>query len=205
MMENISRLVSAGNWKLPNTTAIFNMGEARTCPSSKLGLCQAYVKGKCVCYARKAEIQYWTIVPFYRQRQERYWKAVTAEQFTSELLAFNKRKRNKFTALRLNEAGDFWSQVCVDKAEKIAGILSKYKIKTYSYSARRDLDFSKCKYLVVSGSGFKTSGMKGIFTMVTDLKDKPKGWGTCCGHCGVWGGKGCKRCLVGSKTVILKH
>ena len=204
-MENISRLVSAGNHKLPNTTAIFNMGEAKTCPSLKLGLCQAYVSGKCVCYAMKAEIQYYNTVPLYRQRQEKYWKATTAEQFTTELLAFNKRKRNKFTALRLNESGDFWTQECIDKAEKIAGILSKRSIRTYAYTGRRDLDFSKCKYLVVSGSGFKTYGMKGIFTMITDLKDKQKGYGICCGHCGGWKNSGCKRCLVGSKTVILKH
>lgn len=200
-MEHLSKLISAGNSKLPSTTAIFNMGTAKDCPSLKLGLCQAFVNGKCVCYARKAEAGMWPTVTPYRKRQEQYWKSVKADQFVSEFIAFNARKRNKFTALRLNESGDFWTQACINKAEEIARLLNKYKILVYGYTSRRDLDFSKCKKIKLLGSGFKKRGLSGIFLMVNDIKkDKPSHFGICLGNCRI-----CSRCLRGLNTVVKKH
>jgi len=199
-MEHLSKLISKGNMKLPKTTAIFNMGAAHDCPSLNKRLCQAFIKGKCVCYAMKAEYSYRPNVLPYRRRQEKYWKQITAEEFVNQFLQINNRKRNPYQAIRLNEAGDFWSQSCVNKAEKIAKMLKPYGVKVYCYTARKDLNFSECKNIVINGSGFHKKGIRGIFVMVTDVKDKPKGYGVCCGDCRV-----CKRCIVGKNTVILKH
>ena len=68
-MESLKKLIQFGNHKLPKSIAIFNMGPAMECPSLNMGLCQAYVGDKCVCYAMKAEIQYCKTVPPYRTRQ----------------------------------------------------------------------------------------------------------------------------------------
>jgi hypothetical protein len=197
----LASLIIPGNHKIPKTTAIFNMGSATDCPSYKLGLCQAIVNGKRVCYAIKPEKSYRPGVLPFRRRQEKYWKETSAEKFATDFIALNLFKPVPFNALRLNESGDFWSQECVNKAETIARILRRYGVRTYCYSSRRDLNFSHCNYLVVSGSGFKKEGIKGIFIMVQDVKkERPKGYGICCGSCAV-----CGRCLIGRKTVIQKH
>jgi len=198
----LNDLITSGNKKIPSTTAIFNMGSATDCPSRKLGFCQALnKKGKNVCYARKAECDYRPHVLPHRRKQEKYWKSCTAERFVIDFLTLNALKALPYTALRLNEAGDFWSQKCVDKATHIARILKKYGIRVYCYTSRRDLDFSRCsEYMTISGSGFTKEGIRGIFTMVHSKKERPVGFGICKGDCRI-----CQRCLVGRKTVVLRH
>ena len=78
-------LCSTGNHKIPKTTAIFNMGSAKDCPSAELGLCKAVVDGKSFCYAKKAEYLYPAVLP-YRRRQEEFWKAISAELFAVQFL-----------------------------------------------------------------------------------------------------------------------
>ena len=68
----LNRHISIGNKKLPKTTAIFNMGAATDCPSLELGLCQAFVGEKLVCYAMKAESGLYPDVLPYRRRQESF-------------------------------------------------------------------------------------------------------------------------------------
>jgi hypothetical protein len=200
-VSDLSGLVcEEGNLKIPSTTAIFNMGSATDCPSRQMGFCQAVVDGRHVCYAKKAETSYHPFTLPYRRSQEIYWKKTNAEKFATDFIALNMMKRIPFNALRFNESGDFWSQECVDKAEKIARILKRYKVTCYCYSSRKDLDFSHCRDLVVHGSGFKKEGMRGTFLMILNKKDRPSGFGMCPGQCG-----GCKRCLVGRNTAILRH
>ena len=202
----LAALIQAGNIKIPKETAIFNMSSATDCASLALGLCKACVwseelqKLKTVCYALKAEREYRPAVLPYRRRQEKFWKDVTAESFAMQFLIINSRKGVKFDKIRLNEAGDFHTQECVDKAEAIARGLKKFGIRVYCYTARRDLDFSKVRNLVISGSNFAKDGVRGMFKMVHSIKDKPKGYGICKGDCRV-----CQKCLIGRKTVILRH
>ena len=198
----MNKLFGSGNNKLPVTTAILNMGPASTCPSKRLGFCQAISKsGKNCCYAKKFENDMFKGVLPHRQAQEKYWKSSTAEQIAIDFLTQNKLKVKKWRLLRLNESGDFWSQKCIEKADKLAGILKKIDgVKTYCYSSRQDLDFSGIKNLVVMGSNFKKPGIKGIFKMVHDIKDKPKGYGICRGNC-----KLCHRCIRGEDTIIKRH
>ena len=197
----LSKLIRDGNIKLPSSTAIFNMGSALECPSRKLGFCQAISKkGKNCCYARKAEYSFHPACLPFRRRQGKFWQKVSAKDFATQFLITNNFRLKKFKAIRLNEASDFHSQECVDKAETIAKYLARFKIKVYGYTARQDLDFSKVRHLILLGSGFHKDGLRGTFKMVNNLKDKPKGFGICKGDCSI-----CDRCLKGRSTAILRH
>lgn len=187
-----------GNTKVPCTTAIFNMSSAKDCPSLKLGLCKAIKQGA-KCYARKAENMYDLALP-YRRRQHKYWKHITAEEFACQFLLLNSCKIRRFKALRFNESGDFHSQECLNKAEKIARILKSYGIVTYCYTSRSDLDFSGVRDLVIHGSGFIKNGIKGIFTIVNRKQDKLRGFSLCKMDCRV-----CNLCLKSSKVCVVKH
>lgn len=196
----LKSLIASGNRKVPNTTAIFNMSSAHNCPSRKLGLCKAEAFGA-KCYAFKAEYGYRPNTIPYRDRQESFWKNVTAEQFVVQFLTINAQKPVPFNALRLNEAGDFHSQDCVDKAEKIARMLKLYGITTYCYTSRDDLDFHKIEALRVSGSGFKKDGVVNIFQIIDNKKDRPRGYKICPMDCHI-----CNRCMkAGMKTAVVKH
>lgn len=137
----------------------------------------------------------------YRIAQMKYWKKVTAEEFAYQFVMINSLKENPWTKLRLNEAGDFFLQKDVDKADKIAMILKRYGITVYCYTHRSDLDFSEVKHLVVTGSNFQKEGIPNIFLMVEDLKDKPKGYSVCPMDCRI-----CDKCSKrGNKIVVKRH
>jgi hypothetical protein len=193
-------LCHEGNLKIPSTTAIFNMSSATDCPSMRLGLCKAAKKGV-KCYARKSEYEYHPFVLPFRRRQEAYWREVSAHSFAADFLFINALKEVPFTALRFNEAGDFHSQDCVNKAEEIAMYLARFGIKCYCYTSRSDLDFRNCKHLIVSGSSFSNpkKGVTKSFTIVFDVKDKPKGWSVCPMDC-----RKCNRCMVRNANTVVK-
>jgi hypothetical protein len=203
----LAALIQAGNIKIPKETAIFNMSSATDCASLALGLCKACVfseelqKLKTVCYALKAEREYRPAVLPYRRRQEKFWKEVTAESFAMQFLIINSRKGVKFDKIRLNEAGDFHTQECVDKAEKIAKLLATFGIKVYCYTSRDDLNFTKVKNLVINASGFSAPGLQNEFRMILADEEWPKGYAKCPEDCTV-----CDRCsILGKKTFVLKH
>ena len=200
---SLKKLIQAGNHKLPKTIAIFNMASATDCPSLKLGLCSAVDnQGILFCYAKKAEYGYRPNVLPYRRRQEKFWLSISAEEFANQFIAINARKRKPFTALRLNEAGDFHSQECVDKAEKIAQLLKPTGVKVYAYTARKDLNYKGIDQLVVNGSGWVKDNITNDFTIVNkDGSGLPKGYKLCPMDCSI-----CNRCLIkGSKTGVRKH
>lgn len=199
--KELDLLLGSGNIKLPNSTAIFNMGSATDCPSWKLGLCQACKNGKRFCYALKAETEMRKFVLPFRRRQEKLWKKITAEEFALSFLIINSLKVVKYKALRLNESGDFWGQECVDKAGKIARILKPYGVRVYCYTARSDLDYSHVEVLKVTGSGWTNEYVRGEFRLIYNKKERPRGYGICIMNCKV-----CDRCLRGGmKTCVLKH
>jgi len=203
----LAGLIRSGNIKIPKETAIFNMSSATDCVSLAMGKCKACVfskelgKMKTVCYALKAERgMYRDVLPF-RRRQEEFWLDISAEEFSRQFLIVNSRKVHKFDKIRFNEAGDFHDQSCVDKAEKIAKILSKFGIQCYCYTSRDDLDYRKAKTLVVNGSGFMTNGLVNEFKMVPDGEEAPKGYAKCPQDCVI-----CDRCSKrGKKTYVNQH
>ena len=183
--------MSYGNTKLPKTTAIFNMGAAHDCPSDRLGLC----KVSAICYAKKAERMYRQVLP-YRRQQAKYWLTCTAEQFAADFRAAISRKRNKITALRFNESGDFYGKACVAKLRQIAEMLPDIKI--YMYTARRDLWDAGCfvgmpDNVTINGSGFMAHNE---FIPVTEFHKGPK----CPADC-----RKCRKCQVAAgKTIQVK-
>ena len=182
--------LAAGNTKLPATTAIFNMGSATRCPSAALGMCPFAADRSGACYALKPERQYPASLP-YRERQTALWHSTSAFAFVAQFLAINARKRNPYNALRFNESGDFWTQACVDKAELIAKLLSLHGVRVYTYTHRKDLDFSGCSALVVNGSGFMVANN---FKTVA----KPSGkHAVCPADCRI-----CDRCSIASGETI---
>jgi hypothetical protein len=203
----LSSLIQPGNIKIPRETAIFNMSSATDCASLRLGKCKAMIwsekaqKMVTICYALKSERDYRPNVLPYRQRQEKFWKDITAESFVIQFLIINARKRVKFNKIRLNEAGDFHDQACVDKAEKIARLLAKFGLKVYCYTSRDDLDYTKVKNLVVNASGFEAPGLVNDFKMILKDDPWPKGYAKCPTDCTV-----CDRCSIkGKKTFVIQH
>ena len=196
----LGSLLKDGNIKLPKTTAIFNLSSAHNCPSMKLGLCKALLQGA-KCYALKAENKMRKGVEPYRNRQEAFWHKVTAKEFVSQFILINSTKVIPYTAIRFNEAGDFHNQSCVNKAEEIALLLRRFGIRCYCYTSRSDLDYSKCRNLIVSGSGFVKAGITNEFKIIGKKDKVPKGYGLCVGNCKI-----CRRCLIRNlKTAIRKH
>ena len=197
----LADLLSAGNLKVSPTTAIFNFASSTDCMSRRLGLCAA-AKAGVRCYAEKPEVNQCSryVLP-YRRSQERFWFKTTAQEFVSQFIMLNALKDKPFTALRFSESGDFHCQHDVWKAERIAQLLSRFGIKCYTYTSRKDLDFSKVKHLVITGSGFMKNGVKSIFKIIHNKKEIPSGYGLCKGDC-----RFCNRCLIrGRKTCVLAH
>jgi len=192
-------LSDEGNIKIPATTAIFNMSSAKNCPSKRLGLCKAKKQGA-KCYAEKAEILYPLVLP-YREKQAKLWEKISAEEFAFQFLMANSFKLHPFNLLRFNESGDFHSQECVGKAEKVARILKPYGIRCYCYTSRDDLDYHRVEALKVSGSGFKKPGIVNVFKIINSKKDRPKGYTMCKMSCKV-----CDRCSrARMSTCVIKH
>lgn len=198
-----SGVFSFGNSKLPYTTAVFNMTSATDCPSDKRGLCQVNTAERKRCYALRTEKMFPKTCLVYKRKQADYWDFIVSLSavFTFVVDLESATTKNKITALRFNESGDFRTQKDIEIAESIADILwHNGRVKTYCYTARRDLNFSKVKYLIIMGSGFTKPGIKGEFRAIKNIADKSKGFGLCCGDC-----TKCHRCIDGKNTVVLLH
>lgn len=149
----IKTLLSNGNMKVGDDTLIFNMNAAVDCPADELGLCPVFD----ICYARKAERQYRDVLN-YRRLQEEVWKMTGPGEFVAAFVAVAKSKSRPVLYFRFSESGDFESQADVDKMAEIARLLSLEGIKTYGYTARRDLCLEGLReFAVVNGSGFMAS------------------------------------------------
>jgi len=145
--------LSNGNRKLGNDTLILNMGSATECASAKRGLCKLGKR----CYALKAEKLYPGCYP-YRKCQQDYWLTSDWTVIMADLYKLSQKHKKAFSRIkyiRINEAGDFHTQGCIDKLDKLAECIKGYFGWTvYTYSARSDLDFSKVKHFNVKGSGW---------------------------------------------------
>ena len=188
-MENLKNLISQGNLKIGKDTLIFNMNPAKFCPSEKLGLCPHAN----ICYAKKAEKMYPSVLPF-RMRQANFWINCNAETFAAEITEIVNRKKTVIKYLRISESGDFESQNDINKLSKIANLL-KGTIKLYTYTARKDLNFTGISdNLTVNGSNFMINN---AFIITTDLNKV-----NCPADC-----KKCDKCKVSKNRniYVLKH
>jgi hypothetical protein len=189
-----------GNTKLGQDTLILNMGSSWNCPSRILGLCKVCKRFsgeiRFACYADKAEFLYPQVYP-YREAQANYWLSHSASEIISDLSAvLNEYARRgiKIKYLRFNEAGDFWKLECVNKMSRIAEYLkSTWKITTYGYSARSDLDFTGASFQI-KGSGWE--GPNGMTWVVGKSEEVPAGYKVCPGDC-----RKCSLCKRGNHNI----
>jgi len=169
-----------GNKKLGDNCAYLNLCPGVMCPSLALNLCQLRDPRK-TCYSIKAETTYGsTVCPKARMSSAEYWARNSPWQLAQDLIRLNStRRKTKITVLRINESGDFFTIVDVEKAEMLAAYLSREGIKTYTYTARSDLQFDFCEHLVVNCSGWSVPGLN-RFQVAYDLKknEGTPGW-TC--------------------------
>ena len=201
-----------GNKKLPKTTAVLNITPAALCPSRMLGLCQLKDPGK-ECYALREERVYPGCIPS-RMKMMEYWDRNTPWTVAEDLLALNETKKTKVTALRIGECGDFRHMADLEKAENLAHYLAKKGITTYCYTARKDLDFSDVRDLVINGSGWMAANQFQAAYRLDPYEDGHGGWraesksgvvacdGVCPGDCRI-----CSTCTrrTGKITAVKLH
>ncbi len=100
----------------------------------------------------------------HRNHQAKFWDMCSPKLFIHELNKF------EFEKLRFSEVGDFRNQGDVAKMKTIALLLEK---PVWTYTARRDLDFSTLPgNLTISGSGFMLDNQ---FNAVPGLDDHTDG------------------------------
>lgn len=185
----IRKHLSFRNIKLPKTTAIFNFTSATNCPAKNM--CKILDK----CYAMKSE-RIRPHVLLHRNNQSIFWDSVTAEEFAEQFIEMNRRKRIKVKLLRFSESGDFRNQSDVDKAEKIASLLKRENITTYTYTARIDLNFENISHLIINGSSFWKKGIRNTFIPVKEFTNLPERK-QCRMNCRI-----CNICITGKKLDI---
>jgi hypothetical protein len=150
----MKKLVKFGNFKIPKSTMVFNIGTATRCAALKLGLC----KVGDACYALQSERQY-PAVKSYRERQAYFWNNNSAEDIAEYFIEQINKRKLTVSLIRFNESGDFNTQDDVYKMMKVAEIIyCKTLIKSYVYTARKDLWLpNNDQYLTINGSGFMVS------------------------------------------------
>jgi len=141
----LSDYITAGNTKITNTTAIFNMGSATDCPNRETENCQVPWED---CYAGRAERQYPGPLP-YRRRQEYIWDSMPADMWAKAFECLNSRKRKPFDSIRFSEAGDFRSNSDIIRVNEIAQNVS---VPVYTYSASNYLNWNLATEFTVNAS-----------------------------------------------------
>ena len=141
--------IKRGNKKLSRDTFIINITSYTDCPSRHMGFCALGNK----CYARNPELRFKASLS-YKRMQETIWDNTTAESIAYQLISIQQGAYHKARYLRFSEAGDFKSQVDIDKMDIIAKMIKPYGLTTYGYTARRDLDYSNVQHMIVNGTGF---------------------------------------------------
>lgn len=144
----LSDYISFGNTKLADNVAIFNMNSATDCPNIGTKHCQV---PKSDCYAFTSEQVYNQTLP-YRRRQEFLWDCLDPDTFAKAFVKIVERKRNPCDTVRFSQAGDFRHRGDVIKVDRIAEILNKYGIDTYTYSASDYVDWDEAENFFVNAS-----------------------------------------------------
>lgn len=168
--------ISAGNTKVSNRTAIFNMNSAHDCPNygtresgeSHTGYCQVPREK---CYAAKTENIY-TQSLAYRRRQEYLWDCMGAERFAKAFKSLNSRKRKPFDSIRFSEAGDFRSNSDIIRVNRIAELTD---VPVYTYSASHKLNWDLAEHFTVNASNGRADYGDRRFRAIAESEDKPDG------------------------------
>lgn len=179
--------LSIGNRKVGNDTLTFNMGSGTDCPSAERGLCRVVNRfGQRGCFSRKCE-QFQHVLPR-RREQEAYWLFTPIDIILADLEAIVQGLRGKIKYFRFNEAGDFHSQECIERANAVSVFLRSEGIIPYCNSARSDLDFQGADF-IVRGSGWK--GPSGETQVIVGKRALPTDFSICPMDC-----RRCNMCKI---------
>lgn len=141
-------LLSFGNRKLPDTTAIFNLPAVTTCPGSTKA-CERY------CYALKAERLYKGV------KLSRRVNLAAAESDSFADLMIQAITDSGRKVVRIHESGDFYSQPYINKWSAIAAALQNVTFYFYTRSWQFDFD-----------SLLSLKNVVGIFSLDPDSNEK---------------------------------
>jgi len=196
LLESLKLSISLKNAKLSAGIAIVNFGPALFCPGEILGLCR--VCGRCYAKSREVVPSYWHPGHYdildYRFAQYHFFRHATRAEVLSVFEhVFLWLSTHGYRRLRLQEASDFYSQWYVDTAEAIARLGRTYGIITYTYTTRKDLDYSDVRELRVNGSGW--AGPTGETCVIPSTDKLPEGFKLCrkdCSKCWLCAVRGVK-------------
>ena len=140
---------SIGNKKIGIDTLILNL--RAECSRESRKFCQ--LPSIDYCYDRGVQ-RFRLSCKRYRQLQEMIWQILTASEIIDEIRIIKKRRGDVLRYVRFQEGGDFKHQEDVDKTIEIAEGLKSAGLVCYTYTSRRDLDYSQRGALIVNGSGW---------------------------------------------------
>jgi hypothetical protein len=109
--------------------------------------------------------------------------------------------------VRFNESGEFHTQADVDKMGRVAELLEKRGVKSYTYTARSDLDYRQIpKALSINRSGWRGGKMNPLMNeFVAVYEIPPDAKYVCPGTASKKCGTSCFHCFHGSgKTIYIK-
>lgn len=134
-----------GNTKLPPSTLVVNITDALNCPTKSCPM-------RGICFGVKGE-ERWGDYQLKNLRNNNAFHTLSPKDIIKWIESYIEHAPIRITQIRISEVGDFESQEQIDFADRMAGRFEdKYGIKTTCYTHRDDLDFSKCKHLVVNMS-----------------------------------------------------
>ncbi len=191
-------LLAIGNMKVGEDTLTLNMGAATDCPSDARGLCRVMnrFKKSRACFSKAAEGYCQGVLPRHRS-QEVYWRNTPATTMIEDIEAIYSRLNGRAARIkyfRFNEAGDFWSQACVDKANDLSEHLKSRGLIVYCNTARSDLDVSHANFLV-RGSGWP--GPNGETRVLVRGSRVPDGFRVCPADC-----RKCSMCKIPFSNIV---
>lgn len=156
-MKPYDILIARPNSKMGEEVMIINTSSAMNCPSDKRGLC----KNSKICYAKPLETLRKRVFEFH-ERQGKYFSETSVPDLWEDIENFLKIPTGrKIKYLRWNAFGDFKDAEDIHKADMLSeALLIGYGIKSWAYTARKDLEeeFKKCQVLRPLGTYWNGPG-----------------------------------------------
>lgn len=148
--------IAFGNFKLPESTAIVNLGTWFNCSGRTEGFCDICVE----CYDKCKEVMFKRIIKA-RLEQELFFRhysaEVIADKIVREIKVQNAKKSKPIVdKVRFSEVGEMRNQEDLEKIVKISNIIyDELNIKSYIYTHNKYLNFDiKRPNLTINGSNF---------------------------------------------------
>lgn len=148
--------IAFGNFKLPESTAIINLGTWFNCSGRTEGFCDICVE----CYDKCKEVMFKKITKS-RLEQELFFRSNSAKTIADyairEIKSQNARPSKPLVdKIRFCEVGELRNQEDLEKVIRISNIVyESLEIESYIYTHNKYLNFDIDRpYLTINGSGF---------------------------------------------------